>query len=164
MNVQLTPILKADMNTLENMFQLYLCEMSRYGKWAIEPDGLFKFDENILKDYFNQPHHYPYFIMVDGELSGFSLVRPYPYRKTIIDMGQFFVLPKFARLGIGKAAFKLTLDKHPGDWQVRVLPVNLSALKFWEKTIEEITDKKYLKSTDDYQGSDMKFFHFDNGK
>ncbi|KZL24072.1 GNAT family N-acetyltransferase [Pseudovibrio sp. Ad37] len=160
MSVELKPMVLADMPVLKNMFQLYLYDMSKYMHWPVSASGGFEFDENIVLAYFREAAHHPYFIMQAGEIAGFALVRQYPYDTTLIDMGQFFVLGKFTRQGLGQAALKACLKLHPGDWQVRVLPKNTGALAFWTKTISDLTNAAYETRSSDYQGTEMTFLHF----
>ncbi|KZK76072.1 hypothetical protein PsAD13_05510 [Pseudovibrio sp. Ad13] len=160
MSVELKPMVLADVPVLKNMFQLYLYDMSKYMHWPVSASGGFEFDENIVLAYFREADHHPYYIMQAGEIAGFALVRQYPYDTTLIDMGQFFVLGKFTRQGLGHEALKACLKLHPGDWQVRVLPKNTGALAFWTKTISELTHASHTTRSGDYQGTEMTFLHF----
>ncbi|WNZ53954.1 GNAT family N-acetyltransferase (plasmid) [Microbulbifer sp. MKSA007] len=160
MSIELKPMIQADVPALMNLFQLYLYDMSKYMHWPISKEGRFEFDENIVLAYFQQADHHPYFIMSSSEIAGFALVRRYPYDADLIDMGQFFILGKFKRQGLGQAALRACLQRHPGDWQVRVLPQNAGAQSFWTKTIAALTNSAHHISTGDYQGTEMTFIHF----
>jgi len=160
MSIELKPMTQADVPALMNLFQLYLYDMSKYMHWPISEEGRFEFDENIVHAYFRQADHHPYFIMSGSKIAGFALVRRYPYDANLIDMGQFFILGKFKRQRLGQAALKACLQRHPGDWQVRVLPKNTGALSFWTKTITALTNDTHQTSTGDYQGTAMTFIHF----
>ncbi len=62
-----------------------------------------------------QEDHSPYFIHVDGELADFVLVRKYSPECIIYDIEQFFVLPKFKGIGVGKQALKLVIAQFEGQ-------------------------------------------------
>ena len=160
MLVALEKIIQGDEQLLENLFQLYLHDMSYYAKFRISENGKFTFNPEILKAYFNQPHHYPYFIMHGGELAGFALIRRYPDDQDLLDMGQFFVLNSYKRTGVGKAAFQLCLEAHRGQWQVRILPENFAAKEFWRNAISEQTGGVYSTTQSNYQGNTMLFISF----
>lgn len=150
----------ADEQVLENLFQLYLYDLSSCTKFQISENGKFDFDPKIIKAYFTQPHHYPYFIAFSGKIAGFALVRRYPYDAALLDMGQFFVFGSHKRCGVGKAAFQLCLKAYPGQWQIRVLQENLPAKEFWQNTVSEQTGGIYDTVTADYQGKNMLFIRF----
>ncbi|WP_208989866.1 GNAT family N-acetyltransferase [Pseudovibrio brasiliensis] len=115
MSIELKPMTQADVPALMNLFQLYLYDMSKYMHWPISEGGRFEFDENIVLAYFQQADHHPYFIMSGNEIAGFALVRHYPYDAELIDMGQFFILGKFKRQGLGQAALKACLQRHSSN-------------------------------------------------
>ncbi|GHB36682.1 hypothetical protein GCM10007094_27890 [Pseudovibrio japonicus] len=160
MSVKLQSITLGDKPILENLFQLYLYEMSKSVGFDISEAGTFDYDPDIVEAYFNKSQHHPYFIISNGKLAGFALVRNYPDTTDLLDMGQFFVLGSFMRQGVGRAAFDLCLKAHTGRWQVRVLPDNVAAQKFWKRTVSELTDDTYTMDSLDYQGKEMIFLSF----
>ncbi|WP_422373919.1 GNAT family N-acetyltransferase [Roseibium sp.] len=99
-------------------------------------------------------------IFHEENLAGFALVRHDPFEESVIDMGQFFVLGCLARKGVGKTAFRLCLDRHHGDWQIRVLPENKQALGFWRSCISENNPEDITEYESSYQGKAMKYFRF----
>lgn len=145
-----------------NMFQYYIYDMSEYTKFSPNPDGTYQVDESLvqLSTYFEAEDHYPYMIMVDGQVAGFSLLRVFPYNKEYYDIGQFFVLRKYKGQGVGREAFRLSVKKHPGNWITRVLPNNEGAFKFWEKVIGEIAEEKPLVKKDLYCEKEMHYFYY----
>ena len=160
MTIRLEIIEASKATAVHNMFQLYLYDMSKFTKWGLAQNGKFEIDESIVDTYFQKPDHHPYFIMYDDEIAGFALVRRFPQSKEINEIGQFFVLGKYAKQGIGKVAFNLCLKAHPGKWQVRVLPENRHAHKFWESVISDSTDNNYDLDIADYEGTARYFFKF----
>ena len=84
------------------MARFYVYDMSRYcgdlPGWEWPENGLYEsFD---VKHYFEQKDHYAYFIKVGEEIAGFVLI--HKKEDTHWTMGEFFVLAKFQRKGVGK--------------------------------------------------------------
>lgn len=164
MDVTLRQAQAADELLLHRLFQFYLYEIAIETKQTTQlrvgKDGLFYYDKAIIDDYFIKPQHYPYFIEVNNEVAGFSLIRHYPDNPDLLDMGQFFVLGHFAGQQIGQQAFLQSLKRHSGSWQVRVLPNNQRAIAFWQNCIQQFTQNNYREFDGDYKSFKMKFFQF----
>lgn len=144
MKVELRKIEKSERTMVDNLFKLYLYDMSQYTGWEVDNTGFISFDsDKILDPYWKEDNHYPFFILVDNEIAGFSLIRKWPEENNIMDMGQFFILRKFNGKGIGKEAFKESVSMFPGKWLTRVLTNNTGALTFWKKVIGEITNNNF---------------------
>ncbi len=160
MKVSLVPA--EDLKYVQNLFQYYIYDMSEYTGWPPYENGTFKVDDSItgLSDYWKKPNHFPYLIKVDDEIAGFSLVRKYPEGEDSYDMGQFFVLRKFKRKGVGEQAFWLSASMHPGRWITRVLPNNLGAKKFWLKVINSIASTEVAVKTELYKTTEMEFIRY----
>ncbi len=155
-------VLAESSEIIMNLFQYYIYDMSEYTKFDPNPDGTFTVDESIIKlnVYWEHPDHYPYLILVDDKIAGFSMIRKFPFNKTYFDMGQFFILRKYKHLGVGREAFKLSVSKHPGKWITRVLPNNEGAYKFWEKVISEIATDLPEVRKETYMDKEMVYFYF----
>ncbi len=147
---------------VSNLFQYYIYDLSECMGWPPNDDGCFFVDDSVtgLSDYWNRPDHFPYLIFVDGEVAGFSLVRKYPGNVDEFDMGQFFVLRKYKRKGIGQKAFELTVRKHQGKWLTRVLPDNTQAKKFWEKTVCKVACGNVETTREQYKNHPMDFIRY----
>jgi predicted acetyltransferase len=160
MNITLEPAVSYE--HVNNLFQYYIYDMSEFMGWPPNDDGTFQVDDSVtgLKDYWQKPEHYPYLIKVDGEAAGFSLARKFPNESETFDMGQFFVLRKFKRKKVGESAFRLTAQKHPGQWLVRVLPDNLAAQGFWKKVVHQVADGAVVSKTENYKNNRMDFLRF----
>ncbi len=161
MKVTLVPALSFDF--VNNLFQYYIYDMSEYTGWAPFTNGTFAVVDSVtmLSDYWHKAGHYPYLIMAGEEVAGFSLIRNYPQLVNTYDMGQFFVLRKFKRQGIGEAAFKLSVQAHPGKWLVRVLGDNLAAKSFWNRVISEVANGEIRFANEVYKQLEMQFIYFE---
>ena len=160
MKVSLVPAEKYEY--VKNLFQYYIYDMSEYTGWPPYENGTFDVSDSVtgLSDYWNKPNHFPYLIMVDDEVAGFSLVRKYPDNDDYFDIGQFFILRKFKRKGVGEKAFKLSVSRHSGKWITRVLPNNLGAKKFWLKVINSIATTEIEVKTELYKSTEMEFIRY----
>lgn len=142
--VELVKVTADKKDVLNNLTEKYLYEFSQWDKTDIGEDGLYGYE--YLDCYFTEENRFPYFIKVDGKLAGFVLVNDYPEvegRKTDFGLSEFFILYKYRRNGVGREAFRQVLDKHHGKWQLKRHPHNLASVHFWDKVIDELTDKNY---------------------
>lgn len=127
--------------TLQNLARFYVYDMSRTcgladDTWAIPANGLYEcFD---FKDYIIEPSRQAYFVKVRSELAGFVLINKATWHKeSDWNMGEFFILARFQRQGIGQEIVKDIFATHPGKWEITVIPENQPAYDFWQKTINK---------------------------
>lgn len=57
-------------------------------------------------------------------------------------IGEFMILPKYRRHGIGKAVAVQCFEKHKGDWEVEPIEGSERAYLFWKNVIDGYTDEK----------------------
>ena len=147
---------------VETLFQYYLYDMSEYTGWNPDANGSYGVSPQVtqLYDYWRKDDHHPLLIKVDGELAGFSLLRRYPFDPDYYDIGQFFVLRKYKRQGVGATAFGKSVSKFPGKWLTRVLPENTGALAFWQTVISAVAAEPLTVSTENYGDKVMKFIRY----
>lgn len=123
---------EADRQTVANLIQLYLYDMTDEGVWPVGADGLYEYD--FLERFWR----YPYLLHVDGELAGFALVVdecPLTGEKPCWFMAEFFVLRGYRRNGIGRRAVAELLGRHPGRWHVAVMGSHPKADAFWDQVL-----------------------------
>ena len=154
MTAKLIPATIDDYPAIQNMARFYVYEMSREcglnsTDWACPADGLYEsFD---FKHYFTDSDRQAYLVKVNEELAGFVLIYQTGEKSSFQwHMGEFYILARFQRRGIGRLAAQQVWQYHPGAWEVTVIPENQRALQFWRKAIaatvnnfiEEIKTKK----------------------
>jgi predicted acetyltransferase len=44
---------------------------------------------------------------------------------------EFFILRRYRRMGLGRTAANLVIQRHPGTWEVTETPSNGGAIAFW---------------------------------
>ncbi|WP_372237772.1 GNAT family N-acetyltransferase [Paenibacillus sp. P46E] len=82
---------------------------------------------------------------VNGILAGFVLIDDDFVLHPNFDysMGEFFILHKYRRSGVGRYAAKAVFDMFRGKWEIGEHPDNISSIRFWDSIINEYTDGKY---------------------
>ena len=60
-------------------------------------------------------------------------------------MGQFFVMRRYRRCGVGTLGARFIFDQQRGRWEVGQMPLNVPARTFWRKTIDAYTCGKFVE-------------------
>ena len=153
MNIEIKPTTEDDYPVVQNLIRFYVYDMSEAMGWDCPESGLFGGCDD-------QPHYwgrtpepayrwpggwrgYGFLVRIDGRLAGFSLVKQISEAPPTYDMGEFFVLRKFRRQGVGRYVASAMFDRFIGDWEVRELPKNHTAIVFWRKVISGYTNGNY---------------------
>ena len=140
MNITLHLMSVDEKALLVRLMELYSYEFSVYSNDDISEYGYYGY--NHIDDYWNEDGRYPYLIRADGKIAGFALICPHcDYRdeKDARCFGEFFVMLKYRRMGIGMQLF----DRHRGHWEVCYWKNNLPASLFWKEVVEEYTNGNY---------------------
>ena len=129
---------------LIRLMELYKYEFSAFSGDDISEYGYYGYDH--IDDYWNEEGRFPYLIRVDGKIAGFALICPHcDYRKEADArcFGEFFIMLKYRRMGVGKLVARQLFDQHRGPWEVCYWKNNVSAGIFWQKVVEEYTNNHY---------------------
>jgi predicted acetyltransferase len=147
----LKEVVEADYTLIQNLIRFYVYDMAEHTGWHCPADGLYGGCDD-------QPHYFGrlppdpgerwpedwtgqgFKILVGDEIAGFCLLRFYagPDQadgENINDVGEFFVLRKFRRQGLGTAVAHAAFARYSGPWQVRQMPDNIPAQAFWRHCI-----------------------------
>jgi len=138
LNIEIVPALEGQASILANMFELYAHDFSEFLDLRLGADG--RFGYNYLPNYWKEPGHYPFFILVNGSFAGFVFVRKGSVvtgDPEVWDIAEFFILRSFRRVGLGTRVAMAVWRLFPGQWEVRVLRRNLHAVGFWPRAINE---------------------------
>ena len=138
-----------DYPMVQNMARFYVYDLSKEcghisKDWCLPADGLFEsFD---FKNYFVENSRKAYLVKVYDDVAGFVLVNQVVTSKdSDWNVGEFFILARYQGHSIGKSVAENLWEMHPGKWEVSVIPENISALTFWEKTICKFTNNDFTK-------------------
>lgn len=115
---------------IRNLLQLYLYDMTEFEFKANALNKSGEYDYQYLDHYWTEKGRYPYLFFSGKEIAGFALVRRIEKQYS---MGEFFILRKFRRRGLGLRSATEILKKHGGDWITHFLKTNEIAERFWEK-------------------------------
>ena len=129
---------------LTRLMELYSYEFTRYSDDDISEFGYYGYAH--IDDYWNEDGRFPYLIRVDGKIAGFALICPhcdYRKEKNARCFGEFFVMLKYRRMGVGYEVASRLFDMHPGPWEICYWPNNLPASKFWQIVVERYTNNRY---------------------
>ncbi|WP_115708823.1 GNAT family N-acetyltransferase [Legionella sainthelensi] len=144
---QLIPASLNDYPIIRNMARFYVYDLSRNCgnssvDWAIPVDGLY--EACACKNYFEDADRKAFLIKIGDELAGFVLLNQVATSSDVNwNVGEFFILARFQRQGIGRLVAYDLWNTYPGRWEVSILPENKDGLSFWRKTISVYTEGKY---------------------
>ena len=143
MNHELIYAFKDYKDVIKNLMQFYIYDFSEYVDYDVEEDGLFKPYPN-LEEYWREADKFPYVIKKDEKYAGFVLVKTMKSEKHYYSIAEFFIMKKYRRTGIGKAAARQIFNLHKGQWEVHQRENNKPAQEFWNKVISEYTNGEFL--------------------
>ena len=138
--IELLPVTREQAPILANLLELYMHDFSEFVPLNLEDDGHFGYPPLPL--YWSDPDRHPFLLRVDRNLAGFALVKrgsEISGDHTVWDMAEFFVLRGHRRRGLGTLAAHEVFKHFPGSWEVRVMPANVPATLFWQRTISSFT-------------------------
>jgi predicted acetyltransferase len=128
---------EGDRPVLRRLLELYRYDFSEFDGADVGPHG--EFGYRYLDHYWTEESRRPLLFKVDGAWAGFALVRVGDPN----DMAEFFILRKYRRGGVGRAAAVEVLRRFPGRWTVRQQLTNPNATTFWRAVIPyEITESR----------------------
>src|SRR5215472_4665122 len=144
-NVTLTQVPVSQSAIITNLIQLYKYDFSEFAPIGspygeVGSNGRFVYDG--LDSYWREADRVPLTIHANGRLAGFILVNRWSALNRELDhsVGEFFVLRKYRRIGVGSRAAKLLFERWPGRWEVGVASYNEPAQRFWRKAIAVSVD------------------------
>lgn len=140
-NFEIRPAARSERSPLFRMLEMYQHDLSDVWDQDIDEQGEYGYE---LDSYWLAPARKPYVILVNGKYAGFALVND----EVKVPGGdhwleQYFIIKKYRRSGLGRAAATRLFDLHPGRWQLGQFPLNYPAQAFWRATISEYTRGNY---------------------
>ena len=144
MNITIEPIRIEQKSVFVQMMELYLYDFSEFSGEDINEYGYFGYPR--IDDYWNEAGRHPFLIRVDGRIAGLVLVRScceHTHLSNPHNIAEFFVMKKYRRKGVGRAAAMKVFDMFPGGWEISQWENNLPARSFWKQVIDEYTNGNY---------------------
>jgi predicted acetyltransferase len=139
-SVSFDPAAAHERPLLENLAQLYAHDFSEVLEMHVGEDG--RFGGIDLGPYWIDTWRHPFLLRVDDKLAGFALISEQSKitgKSGVFDVTEFFVLRRFRRHGVGRAAAFAAFDRFRGPWEVRQREENPDATAFWRRTIDAYT-------------------------
>jgi predicted acetyltransferase len=113
----------------------YIHDFTDFIGFRCPDSGLFR--TSHWEKYWTELNRWAFLMKCDGEPGGFALVGPDGTQPdTKFDMGEFFIMRKFRRRGLGQQVAFNIFDRFRGRWEVGVVVQNKPALDFWRKVID----------------------------
>lgn len=153
-DVKLIKIESKDKSILQNLFQLYMHDITASLSMDVNEHGLFEY--NYIDYYFTENNRYAYLIYINNNIGGFALIDDEfmvlnPNENTpCFDFSEMFILNSYKRKGYGEIVANQIFEIHKGYWEIRPVPRSEGAKKFWLKVVKNYTKnnfkEKYIKS------------------
>jgi predicted acetyltransferase len=144
-------------NVVRNLFALYVHDLSEMVGVDIGDDGNFAMPPSFATYWRgpDSPQRHPFLVRANGRLAGFALIKR--IAADTHDVGEFFILRKFRRSGLGRDVACRLFDGFAGNWEVRELPTNTPAQAFWRRIIGEYTSGDFKERTEFFQAYAREF-------
>jgi predicted acetyltransferase len=136
---------------LRNLFPYYLHDMAEWFDIDTDADGTYPYDISAIWGKYDV-----FLAKVGDSLAGFALIES----GAVHDIGEFFVLRKFRRQGVGQKMAIALWRELRGPWQVRVCETNLPAMPFWRAAISRYTGGAFEEEERSLGGRGWRFFRF----
>lgn len=138
---------------LENLFNMYVHELSQYSSWLAEQldeDGVFL--RGVVDAYMENDDAIPYLVTHNGELAGFLILLKNPTIKRRLDYSieEFFVVHRFRNSGVARKVWKALFSRYPGRYCAQVLKRNLHAHRFIRKFVTGLGVRYQFTRQDDF--------------
>lgn len=140
-----------DRKWIQSVYRDYLNDLAMLNTGIFPVLGEFGHREpDLLARWFADDRAHPLLILKSETPAGFALVVRPPRLSTTapgVDyrMSEFFVLAKYRRLGIGRDAAQLILNRFSGQWEVTEYLRNAGAVRFWRSVIGAYTRGKFTE-------------------
>ena len=141
MDITLVPAPPSAEPLLERLVQLYAYDFSEFMALDINEFGLFTGGTPIATC-FQKSWRHAYLIRTapqgTGPIAGFMILDERSRltgQTDVIDVAEFFVLRRYRRLGVGRAAVAAAFALFPRRWEVRQTAANTVATAFWRDII-----------------------------
>lgn len=99
-----------------------------------------------LTRWFSDSSAFPLVIVKSSKPVGFAMVaRGHPGARPTVDfrMAEFFIARSQRRLGIGRTAVQLILNRFAGRWEITEYLRNPTAVSFWRRVVAGYTQGNY---------------------
>jgi predicted acetyltransferase len=142
---------------IRNMVPYYVYEMAGPMGWNCKSNGTFGGCDDLaeywqkghprtpIEDRWSNPEWagIPFLIKAGQKNAGFALIRRRSVQPVLHEVGEFFVLRKYQRQGVGRIVAHRLFSRFQGVWEVRQMDANLPAQAFWKRIVSEYTNGQF---------------------
>jgi predicted acetyltransferase len=134
----LHPIGAREVEAVRWLVQLYIYDLAG-AYWDVEPNGAFA-PASWHRRFWTGRGRQLFVLRVRGRLAGFVLLRDRAHYagRGVREIGEFFVLRKYRRRGVGTRAALTLFRRFAGRWEVAELTWNVAAQRFWRRVIRKV--------------------------
>lgn len=132
MNTKLINVIAVDLGNREvyqNFAQAYEAEFSSITRKQPNEKGIFSLDAEVSENNFG------FLMYLDNIPAGFSVVTSHGNAR--YEVSEFYVVPCFRKLGLGKLFAHKIWGQFKGDWEVKQIQGAEYATQFWRAVIEQ---------------------------
>jgi predicted acetyltransferase len=141
---------KSDRLWIESVYRDYLDDLAplNTGIFPVLGEVGHREPDQIAR-WYGDPSAFPLVIVKSSAPVGFAMVarggQSGALRKPAVDyrMAEFFIARTHRRLGIGRAAVPIILDRFAGQWEITEYLRNPAAVSFWRRVVAAYTQGKY---------------------
>ena len=162
-DIQIIPATPEHQPIIANLFELYVHDFSEFHHLDLNGNGRFGY-EHLSLDCRKQGR-YPFLVLVRGNLAGFAFVKKRSELcegQSAWEIAEFFVVRAHRKQGIGTHVAHDLFRKFPGRWEIRVMPLNRVALRFWESAITKFMNAKLEPARIEIDDVDWYVYAFGN--
>jgi len=165
--LEIVPASDSSRSLVGKLARRYLAEVATQAGWRMSPEGLLDGGDRLANYWGLTPAEgawpsawrgFPFVIRVDGRPGGFALVKRLSAAPATFDMGEFFVVRRHRRRGIGRRAATWLFDCFAGSWEVREMPNNAPAQRFWRQVIADYTGGAFTETREIFAAYDEREF------
>jgi predicted acetyltransferase len=159
MGLEIVPVSEADHRAVGDLARFYIHDMAVYAGWACPADGLLQ-PGDWFATYWDAAaaartwppgwRGFAFLLRVDGQPGGFALVKRLSAAPRTHDMGEFFVARQHRRRGIGRRMATVLFHTLGGRWEVREIPANIPARRFWRRVIADYTGGTFTEARETF--------------
>lgn len=176
MDIQILDATEQDFPIVQNLVRFYVYDMSETMGWPCPENGLYGGCDDLPEYWWTSstpeelesitqkltitiPYNmhfdrwpagyqgHPFMVRVDDELAGFAMIKQMGANdEADYDMGEFFIVRKFRRKGVGRTVAYYLFNRFPGIWQVRQMIAHKPAQAFWRQIITDYSGNQVQES------------------
>ncbi|QKV70896.1 GNAT family N-acetyltransferase [Streptomyces harbinensis] len=130
-----------DFPVVERLWLMFRHDLSGFRGELPAPDGTFRADR--LHAAFRDPGRAAYLTLSGDRPAGFVFVRALDTPVRVLNA--FFVVRGARRAGVGTAAVREVVARHPGRWEIPFQEANRTGARFWRRVAGELAGPEWTE-------------------